>query len=355
MTNNHNFLIDSSIVLLPDWLEKHGNVTKVESSDISREILIQNEIEYLVTRTNVKINKEMLEGTKVKFYSSTTSGFDHVDVKYLDSQNIKMHNAKGCNANSVAEYALFSMIHNYLDKPELLKSKIIGLVGYGNIGKILADYFKRLGLKFIINDPFKKEEIQNDEFEYADLDDLISNSHIITNHVPLTFDGDHPTYHLFNNNLEKAIDLELFIHTSRGFVVDEPELIKNAFLKKFKLVIDVWENEPKPDHDLISQSIISTPHIAGHSYNGKVFGSMMSYYELMKIMNEKISFVIPKLPISKKLDKMSLLEIYQRIELFRKLLDDSKNFKNSASNNMSLSSSFKNLRKFYPIRYESIT
>ena len=110
MTTNHNFLIDSSIVLLPEWLEKHGNVIKAESSEISNELLLKNEIEYLITRTNVKINQEMLEGTNVRFYSSPTSGFDHVDEKYLKSQNIHMHNAKGCNANSVAEYVLFSII-----------------------------------------------------------------------------------------------------------------------------------------------------------------------------------------------------------------------------------------------------
>ena len=251
--------------------------------------------------------------------------------------------------------SFFQLFHCFIDNPESIKNKTIGLVGFGSIGKILADYFDRLDLKFLVNDPFKKEEIENSNYEYAELNDLITNSHIITNHVPLTYDGEHPTYHLFNKNLDLANKLELFIHSSRGFVVDELELIRTSFLKKFKLVIDVWENEPKPDHDLISQAIISTPHIAGHSYNGKIFGSMLSYYEIMKVINEKISFVIPKLPINKKLDNMSLLEIYNRLDLFRKLIDDSRYFKTSASNNnMSLSSSFRNLRKFYPIRYESV-
>lgn len=356
MEKKHTFLVSRSVILLPKWLEDLGDVIIADDLEINNDLLKTTAAQYLITRSNIKINRDLLKGSKVKFYSTPTAGIDHLDIQFLRDSGIHFHNSAGCNSNSVAEYVIYSILFKYLNDLPSLKKKKIGVIGYGNIGKLLSNYLIRLGLEVYVCDPFKINEVQQESrISYSPLNFILDNCEIITNHVPLTIDSKYPTFRMIGKNLERSDQLELFIHTSRGKVVDELQLMKYAYLYKFDIAMDVWENEPKPDHYLVEQAIIATPHIAGHSYNGKILGSMQSYYELMKFLGEPISFVVPKVPLEKKIENMSFREIFERLDLFRKIKEDSDNFKKAAEfNNKSLSSSFKFQRQFYPIRYESI-
>ncbi len=77
---------------------------------------------------------DLLKNSKVKFVGTATIGTDHIDINYLNKQNIQFADAKGCNADSVAEYVFTALLKIASEKNISLKGKTIGVVGVGNIG-----------------------------------------------------------------------------------------------------------------------------------------------------------------------------------------------------------------------------
>ena len=113
-------------------------------------------------------------------------------------------------------------------------------------------------------------ELQNRGVSFCDLQTALS-CPVISLHVPLTRSGDYPTWHLLNaGRLQGLSPGTVVINTSRGDVVDGVALRK--CLKqgsRITAVLDVWENEPRPDPALVSLATIATPHIAGYSQQAK--------------------------------------------------------------------------------------
>jgi erythronate-4-phosphate dehydrogenase len=126
-----------------------------------------------------------------------------------------------------------------------------------------------LGVKCLLNDPLLSE--QNPNADYVDLDRIIE-ADIISLHVPLTIDGKYPSYNLVNETfLNKLKPDVILINTSRGQVIDEAALLSfKEANSKATLILDVWCNEPLINIDLLRQTFIGTPHIAGYSYDGKL-------------------------------------------------------------------------------------
>jgi erythronate-4-phosphate dehydrogenase len=109
------------------------------------------------------------------------------------------------------------------------------------------------------------------------LDDVLSGSDIITVHVPLDIVSEDRTYHLFDErHLLKIKKGGWFFNSSRGEVNDTLALKKIIHSGKLEgTVIDVWENEPDIDMDLMHMATFATPHIAGYSTDGKAMGTAM--------------------------------------------------------------------------------
>ena len=122
---------------------------------------------------------------------------------------------------------------------------------------------------------------------------------IISCHVPLTQNGDFPTRHLFENTaLQSLHSQQLLINASRGAVIDNQALLERAEQgERPSLVLDVWENEPKVLSGLVPYVDIATPHIAGHSLEGKVGGAVMISNALLeyfgKPFGKTLSDVLP--------------------------------------------------------------
>ncbi|MDP2364485.1 MAG: DUF3410 domain-containing protein, partial [Ignavibacteria bacterium] len=144
----------------------------------------------------------------------------------------------------------------------------------------------------IITKPLQRS---GDLRNFVVLDDIYK-CDIITLHTPLNLYGRDKTYHLFNNhNLSKLKDGAVLINTSRGAVINNLDLLNSIEKKKLKVVLDVWENEPDINVDLLKAVLIATPHIAGYSYEGKVNGTKMIYDSLCKFLDEEkvFSFNMP--------------------------------------------------------------
>ncbi len=200
-------LVDENIPLLAEALRPCGKITGYSGRELSKHELIKSSCSSLFVRSTTKIDSTLIEGTSVKFIGTATSGIDHVDVEYLKINNITFTFAPGSNANSVAEYVVYSILKWRSLIQSEIENKTIGIVGFGNIGKIVARYSNYMGMKILVNDPpLKDSGCDFPEYvEYTGLDELIARSDIITNHVPLTIVGSYPTHNLFNEQNIKLI------------------------------------------------------------------------------------------------------------------------------------------------------
>ena len=239
----------------------------------------------LIIRTRTTCDEALLTGSKVKFIATATIGFDHIDTVFCDENNIKWTNAPGCNSGSVMQYIASALVQLSNKYNFSFSEKTIGIVGVGNVGSKVARLASLLGMKVLLNDPPRKRKEGKKDF--VSLKTIQDKADIISFHVPLNLKGKDKTFHLFDNDfLSKTKDGSIIINSSRGEVVSTDTLKKGLISKKVKAaVIDVWENEPNIDLELLKQVDIATPHIAGYSADGKANGTAMSVQALSRHFN----------------------------------------------------------------------
>ena len=360
MQNQKSVLIDENIPFLCEILSQKFNVVKFSGRDLDNHKLKNSNCFALFVRSTTKVNSELLTGTSVQFVATATSGSDHIDKEYLSKSNIIFADALGSNSNSVAEYVIYSILHAFQIRQEQVRGRTIGIIGFGNIGSKLAYYSNKLGLKILVNDPpLRDSEFQFPHYcEYCELDDLMENSDIISNHVPLTTDTKYPTIDLLNwSQLCNMKPDVLFVHSSRGKIVNEADLVEFIAQNPYtQTVIDVFDNEPLINTYLAEHSIISTPHIAGYSRNGKLNGVIMVLDKFEKFIKEKFDR-----DIIEKEFKLSSFRgefvtedfIYQKIDEYRKISVDSDTFSEIFElDDKEKETQFDLQRKEYPIRFE---
>jgi erythronate-4-phosphate dehydrogenase len=266
-------VIDENIPLAMRFFGEFGDIVELPGRSISADDVADADI--LIVRSITQVNESLLKNSKVRFVGSCTIGMDHVDTQYLDQRGIKYTNAPGCNANSVVEY-LLSCLSILTETHGMDWNKLsVGIVGYGNVGSLLAQRLKKLGMRFCAYDPFLSDP------ELVSFEDVLA-CDVITLHVPLTTDTDYPTYHLFNAEVLARLQAhQVLINASRGAVIDNQALLAALNQENsFTAILDVWENEPVIDLALARKVLIGTPHIAGYSYDGKVAGTEMVYRTL---------------------------------------------------------------------------
>jgi erythronate-4-phosphate dehydrogenase len=274
---------DNKIPFLKGALEPFVEVSYVQGNLITKEIIA--DADALLIRTRTKCDEALLKGSSVKFIGTATIGFDHIDTGYCDRNNIVWTNAPGCNSSSVCQYVVSALLKLSLDNDFGLKGKTLGIIGVGNVGSKIEKAANALGMTVILNDPPRAKHEPNKRFET--LDTVLENSDIITVHVPLTLSGEEKTFHLFDDNIFKKIKKKAwFVNTSRGEVVSG-EALKRAINvgTVAGAILDVWENEPDIDKNLMNSVFIATPHIAGYSTDGKANGTAMIVDSLCKFFN----------------------------------------------------------------------
>lgn len=283
MNKRIKIIADSKIPLLKGVFEPYADIIFLPPSEITNANI--KDADALLIRTRTKCNAALLDETNVKFIGTATIGYDHIDTSYCESKNIIWMNAPGCNSTSVMQY-MASSLFTIADRKNLnLSEMTIGIVGVGNVGSKVARLSETLGLKVLLNDPPRERKEGKEKF--IPLEELISRSNIITLHVPLIKEGIDKTFHLadeaFFSNLDNG---KIFFNTSRGEVV-ETNALKNAIKNKIigAAVIDVWENEPNIDQELLSIVDIATPHIAGYSADGKANGTAICVRGLSSFFN----------------------------------------------------------------------
>lgn len=283
---------DDKIPFLKGALESHAEVLYIPGKQITRDVLMDSDA--LLIRTRTKCTENLLEGTSIRFIGTATIGFDHIDIHYCNKNKISWTNAPGCNSSSVQQYIAAALLKISLDYGFDLKTKTLGIIGVGNVGSKVEKFARFLGMNVLLNDPPRAR--QEGKMNYRSLKSVLSKSDIVTVHVPLNVVGEDYTYHLFNDEIFRKFKRGAwFLNTSRGEVTDTPALKKA--LKSGKLagaVIDVWENEPDIDPELMQQAFITTPHIAGYSTDGKANGTAMVVNSLSNYFNLSLANWYPK-------------------------------------------------------------
>ncbi|MBM2840795.1 MAG: Erythronate-4-phosphate dehydrogenase [Bacteroidetes bacterium] len=265
-------LADSKIPLVREAFADIAEVTTLDAQQITADTV--READSLLVRSETKVNGAFLHGSRVRFVGTATIGTDHIDTDELQQRGIAFASAPGSNANSVAEYIVAALLVLAQRLGFSLEGRTLGVVGVGNIGKIVVRYAQALGMNVLQNDP-PIARASNDP-TLLPLEELMA-ADIITLHVPLTKSGQDKTYHLFDEQRLLCMKRDsIVINTSRGVVVDTNAL-KSALSTGHlsACVLDVWENEPNIDTRLLSLTTLGTPHIAGYSYDGKVNGTVM--------------------------------------------------------------------------------
>jgi erythronate-4-phosphate dehydrogenase len=273
-------VIDDKIPFIESVLEPFAEVVYLPGAAFTRENIM--DADALIIRTRTKCNEALLKGTSVKFIATATIGYDHIDTEWCEANGLVWTNAPGGNSGSVHQYmasVLATLSAHYGFKFEDIT---LGVVGVGNVGSKVARMGKALGMKVLMNDPPRAEK--EGLAQFVPLDEIIHMSDIITLHVPLNLSGAHRTHHLFDEATFGCLQRRtILINSSRGEVVDNSAL-KNALKHKSigAAVLDVWENEPDIDMELLPLLNLATPHIAGYSSDGKANGTAMSVQALSR-------------------------------------------------------------------------
>lgn len=273
-------IADRFIPFLQGRLEDVAEISYIDPSEFTPERV--KEADALLIRTRTRCNRGLLEGSAVRFIGTCTIGMDQFDLPWCHGAGIATANAPGCNAPGVAQYVWAALL-----RMGMVPGKHrIGVVGYGNVGRIVAEWGESLGFDMLLNDPPLQECGKLPEMvhgRFADLDTLLSECDAVTFHTPLRTSGKYPTHHLFSE--EKVALLPcggIIVNAARGPVTSTEALLKAHRERGTRLVVDTWEGEPRISRPLLDASHFATFHIAGYSLQGKQRATRMAVEALCR-------------------------------------------------------------------------
>ena len=278
-------IIDKGIPFLEGVFPPEIEVLHLSPEDITPESV--RYADALFVRTRTQINKELLHGSNVRFVATATIGFDHIDQDYCREAGIHWVSCPGCNAQAVCDY-VEEAISSIKSGENALT---IGIVGYGHVGKLVAQMAQRRGYQVLLSDPPLGIGMS--------LEQLAPLCDVLTFHTPLTREGEHPTYHLCNETILRLCKPNtLLINAARGGVIDEQALLSTLNTQhstlNYTTAIDCWENEPNLNQELLKKVDLASFHIAGYSIQGKMNASEMCLRAFCEF------FSLPILSINKK-------------------------------------------------------
>ncbi|PQP06214.1 MULTISPECIES: 4-phosphoerythronate dehydrogenase PdxB [Pseudomonas] len=348
---------DENIPLLDAFFEGFGEIRRVPGRSIDRATVEQADV--LLVRSVTNVNRELLEGSKVRFVGTCTIGTDHLDLDYFQQAGITWSSAPGCNARGVVDYVLGSLLTLAEIEGVDLTQRTYGVVGAGEVGGRLVKVLQGLGWNVLVCDPPRQAAEGGD---YVSLEQIIAQCDVISLHTPLEKQGPQATWHLFDKSrLNQLKPGTWLINASRGPVIDNAAL-RQVLLQREDLqaVLDVWEAEPEVDVALAELCVIATPHIAGYSLDGKQRGTAQIYQAFCKFLGqpEQVSLndLLPAPWLSAVTLNADTDPAWALAMLCRGVYDprrDDADFRRSLAGNVSEQrAAFDALRKHYPLRRE---
>ena len=315
-------VIDDKIPFIREATARLGECIFLPGAAITADDV--READVLITRTRTQVNRALLDGSKVQLVVTATIGHDHIDKAYLAEKGIAWHNCPGCNARSVAQYVRNSLwiaaaegcfgancpttdknldnlphstAHNVACSKAFdptsasfcatLRGLTVGIVGVGHVGTAVAEILAAEGCRVLRCDPPKGEP--------HTLADLAREADVISLHTPLTFEGEHATFHLADRAFFESLQrCRVFVNAARGECANTAAVEWALSEGKIRAaVIDTWETEPHISASLLRAALIATPHVAGYSADGKANGTRMSLEAVARHFGLDAHFDIP--------------------------------------------------------------
>ncbi|WP_414158621.1 4-phosphoerythronate dehydrogenase PdxB [Pseudomonas sp. BNK-45] len=348
---------DENIPLIDEFFAGFGEIRRFPGRAIDRAAVEQADV--LLVRSVTQVDRQLLDGSPVRFVGTCTIGTDHLDLDYFQQAGISWSSAPGCNARGVVDYVLGSLLTLAEIEGVDLAQRCYGVVGAGEVGGRLIKVLRGLGWQVLVCDPQRQAAEGGD---YVSLEQLIERCDVISLHTPLTRHGEHATWHLLDRQrLDRLKQGTWLINAARGPVVDNRAL-REVLLEREDLqaVLDVWEEEPTVDRELADLCVLATPHIAGYSLDGKQRGTAQIYQAYCRFLGqaEQVSLAsllpapwVPQVSLNANADPAWALAMICRAvydprrddaDLRRSLVDDVARQR----------SAFDGLRKHYPERRE---
>jgi len=281
-------------------LEKKGFqvlTEKVNQDDLIQFINEKN-VKALLVRSATKVRKDIIDACpNLEIIGRAGVGMDNIDVAYAREAGKKVINTPGASSQSVAELVFSHLFSVARFIPEAarqmpldgetkfneykkiysngfeLKGKTLGIIGFGRIGQSVAKMALGLGMNVQPFDPvvnevtleldfFNTDDTFSIEYKTVKLEDVIKKSDFITVHVPGTKDG---KALIGAEEIAQMKDGVILVNSARGGVIDESALLYALNSGKVKFAcLDVFENEPTPNTDLLKHpKVLATPHIGG--------------------------------------------------------------------------------------------
>ena len=272
LRRNERFQVDVNTGLKPEELKR-----------------VIGDYDALIVRSETKVTAEIIGAAeKLKVIGRAGTGVDNIDVPAATARGIVVMNAAGGNSVTTAEHAISLMMslarkipqaHAKLkggkwDKKSFmgaeLAGKTLGIIGLGNIGKIVASRALGLAMKVVAYDPFiTKDVAMRAGIELAALDEVFERSDFVTVHTPLT---EETRGIIGPSAFAKMKNGVRVINAARGGLVDERALydaIKSG--KVSGAALDVFEQEPVPaDNPLLGlDEVIVTPHLGASTHEAQ--------------------------------------------------------------------------------------
>jgi erythronate-4-phosphate dehydrogenase len=220
--------------------------------------------EVLLCRSTLTIDEHLLTNHSLRYIATASSGTDHVDTTLLKAENIQLLDAKGSNANAVADYVV--SIIAFLQKYSTFKGNKAGIIGLGKVGESVSRRLKAMDFELISYDPPKSA--QDVDFKSCSLAEIMA-CDLICIHANLHDNQPYPSRNLITETeLSLVRPNAAIINASRGGIVSEEALLNAS--TSFFYCTDVFSNEPTINEEVVMRASLCTPHIAGHSLEAKV-------------------------------------------------------------------------------------
>ena len=243
-------------------------------------VAIIGDYDALLVRSGTEVTARVIDaGTKLKFIGRAGAGVDNIDTEAATRRGIIVANAPEGNTLAATEHTMAMMLSLARNIPQAtaslkkgewkrskfmgveLNDKVLGIIGFGRIGREVAKRAQAMEMKCIAYDPFiTKERAASLGVEMVPIEELFRRADVITVHTPLIKE----TRHLINaKSIATMKDGVLLINCARGGIIDEAALVDA--IKSGKVAgaaLDVFENEPPTDSPLLElDKVIVTPHL----------------------------------------------------------------------------------------------
>jgi len=293
--------------------------------DMTREELLKKIGEYdaLIIRSATDVDSEVIRAaTNMKVIGRAGVGVDNIDVESASKRGIMVINAPQSNTISAAEQTMALLMALCRDLPDAVNSlrekkwdrkrfegvelyhKVMGIIGLGRIGTLVAYRCSAFGMRVIAYDPYVSDERAKKQGVelVSDLDELLRQADFVSVHLPRNTE----TYHLLSDEQFATMkDGVRLLNVARGGVIDEEALTRALDSGKAAgAALDVFENEPAVDNPLIGHpKVIATPHLGASTQEAQDRAGVMIAEQVRAALKGEFIANVVNLPVPAEVDE----------------------------------------------------